>query len=423
MNQRIESKKNISAKKFDRKLLWLGSYQSQEMFERMPARVFGEASGYTSQKGLVQGIDALLDDSSEMDTIACSIAFPDFPEYPNLYVPREIWSRTGASYDTVIRYLNVKYLKYLSRDRALSHEVKSWAKEKRGVKENTVIVYEPSVSKLRAALYLKDHIGASVYVVIPDVSELVSLGSNKLKKLAKSYAARKIRQLFRRVDGFILYSEPMASYYNIPKEKWICVEGVFDPGEVRAMESQKQNDTVVRLTYCGALDQYRGVPQLLDAFDKLREQNYELWLTGAGPSEKLIRERMKSDPRIKLLGYLKTREEVLTLENESDVLIHMRDIHSPAAPYCFPSKLFEYLVTGKPVVSVDIPSIPREYFNYLIKIEDMSVESINTAITKAVGMSPDEREALGRAGREFVLQNKVSWKQAENILQFISSRP
>lgn len=404
------------------KLLWLGSYQSQEMFEQMKARVFGEASGYASQKGLIQGLDEVLDDNAELDTIACSIAFPEYPKYPDLFVQKAEWSRTGTSYDTTIRYCNLRIIKYFSRDLALHREVKFWAEHRRGSTSNIVIVYEPSVSKLNAALYLKKKIGAKVFLIIPDIPEYVSLGCNKIKKILKDNSSRKMKKQFTQLDGFILYSEPMASYYNIPKDKWICVEGVFDPSEVARTDTQKRNDNVIRLTYCGALDEYRGIPQLLDAFDKLRDRDYELWLTGAGPSEKLIRERMMADPRIKLLGFLKTREEVLALENNSDVLIHMRDIHSPAAPYCFPSKLFEYLVTGKPVVSVDIPGIPREYFNYMIRIEDMSVESINAAITKAVSMRADEREALGCAGKDFVLNNKVSRKQAEKILQFISSR-
>jgi glycosyltransferase involved in cell wall biosynthesis len=171
--------------------------------------------------------------------------------------------------------------------------------------------------------------------------------------------------------------------------------------------------------YCGALDEFRGIPQLLDAFDQLRDGDYELWLTGAGRSEQLIRERSINDSRIHYFGYLNSRKDVLELEQKADILIHTRDLNSPAAPYCFPSKIFEYLATGKPVLSVDIPGIPREYFKYMIKIEDLTSNAIKNSIEKVVNTDKKDRDKLGNLGRSFVLNNKNSSTQATKIIEFI----
>lgn len=408
----------MTAKK---KILWLGSYQSEELFRKMLARNIGQASGYASQKGLIKGLDAILDTDTVLDTIGV-ISYPAYPVYPKKKVEREEWKRTKSSRDVCIGYGNIKYLTYLSRAHALKKEVKLWAKTKAGVEENTVFIYEPSVAKLKAALYLKKRFGAKIFVIIPDIPELVNLGAGKLLKIGKQLSAKKQRKLFKQVDGFILYSAHMADYYGFKDGSWILMEGVFDPSEAEISAEEKENDGTLRMMYCGALDEFRGIPQLLDAFDTLRDRPYELWLTGAGRSDSLIKERVANDPRIRHFGYLDSRDDVLKLQSEVDILIHTRDVSSPAAPYCFPSKLFEYLVTGKAVISVRIPGIPDEYFDYMTPIETLTADGIRDAIRAAVETDAEQRRSRGSKAREFVLTQKNSAVQAQKIMDFVKSK-
>lgn len=399
--------------------LWLGSYQSDEQFQRMLARNIGQASGYASQKGLIKGFDQILDKNSRLDTIGV-VSYPPYPKYPKINIEKIRWSRTGESTDMTIGYPDIKYITYLFRDRNLKKAVREWSRTCKASEEITVIIYEPSVSKLKAALYLKHQLKAKVFVIIPDIPELVNLSANRLIKFGKKVAAKKMKEQFRYVDGFILYSACMADYYGFEKNKWILMEGVFDPDEAVKLVKNDTENHPIRLMYCGALDKFRGIPQLLEAFDQLREKDYELWLCGAGPSDELIYERAKSDKRIHHFGYLDSREDVLALQRQADVLIHTRDITSPAAPYCFPSKLFEYFVTAKPVISVIIPGIPQEYFNYMLPIEPFTVQGIAQAIRKVGTLSQSEREDMGLRARKFVLQEKNSSVQANRILEFIS---
>ena len=400
--------------------LWLGSYQSKELFEKMLSRNIGQASGYASQKGLVKGFDALLDGVAVLDTIGV-ISYPAYPVYPKRFADREEWKRTPDSRDVCVGYLNLKYLNYLTRSKALIKEVKLWAKTRVGTENNIVIIYEPSAAKLKAAMYLKKKFGAKVFVIIPDVPEFVNLGANKLVRFAKKLDAKKQRKLFNDVDGFICYSSKMADYYGFPDGKWILMEGVFDNDEANILApGEKETDGTVRIMYCGALDEFRGIPALLDAFDELRDGSYELWLTGAGRSDNLIKERIKTDSRIRHFGYLDSREEVLKLQQQADILIHTRDVTSPAAPYCFPSKLFEYLASAKPVASVRVPGIPEEYFDYMTPIEEMTKEGIKAAILEVINKDSEEKKNTGRLAREFVLTKKNSREQAKKILDFIA---
>lgn len=398
--------------------LWLGSYQSDAQFQKMLARNIGQASGYASQKGLVKGFDEILDVNSEMDTLGV-VSYPPYPVYPQKWVKQEKWSRTGTSRDCTIGYLDIKYITYLSRSLRLNKEVRWWAKERIGKSASTIIVYEPSVSKLKAALDLKKRYQSKVFVVIPDIPELVNLGASTVIKIGKKLAAKQMRKLFKFVDGFILYSECMAQYYGFQDDQWILMEGVFDPDEAVEVKQDSDEKHPIRLMYCGALDKYRGIPQLLEAFEQLRDKDYELWFCGAGPSDALIHEKEKLDKRIHHFGYLDARDDVLALQRQADVLIHTRDITSPAAPYCFPSKLFEYFVTAKPVISVKLPGIPKEYYDYMIPIEPFNTEGIEQAIRRVGQLSAEERKRLGISAREFVLNKKNSATQAKKIYEFM----
>lgn len=400
------------------KFLWLGSYQSDEQFQKMLARNIGQASGFASQKGIIKGIDQLLEAPDSMDSIGV-VSYPPYPKYPKKKVDREEWSRTGSSKDISIGYIDIKYITYIFRSVSLMNEIKAWSSNIQD--QIVVIVYEPSVAKLKAAQFLKKKHNAKIFVIIPDIPELVNLGANKLIKFGKKNAAKRMLSQFSYADGFILYSACMADYYGFTKDQWILMEGVFDPSEAVDINDEEPHSSI-RLIYCGALDEFRGIPQLLEAFSELHDKEYELWLTGAGRSDGLIKEYALKDSRIHHFGYMDSREDVLRLQRKADILIHTRDISSPAAPYCFPSKVFEYLVTGKPVISVIVPGIPQEYFKYMIPIESMTSGDIKKSILIASDMNEDEIQKRGEEARRFVLENKNSIVQAQKILNFINSK-
>ena len=166
------------------------------------------------------------------------------------------------------------------------------------------------------------------------------------------------------------------------------------------------------------LDLRYGIKELLDAFAEL-PQNYELWLTGNGNAVPLIEERAKDDNRIKYFGYLPTRLDLLNKQREATMLISTRDPGEEASAYCFPSKIFEYMVSGNPVLSTKIKGIPDEYFNYIVPLETIEKDNLKSKIIEIGNMSREKRLAFGEKAKDFVLKEKNCVKQAERIISFI----
>ena len=101
------------------------------------------------------------------------------------------------------------------------------------------------------------------------------------------------------------------------------------------------------------------------------------------------------------------------------MLISPRRPDKAASTYCFPSKLFEYMVSGNPVLSCRLGGIPDEYFDYLVEMRSTAPEDIKDAILRVASMTEQERKALGEGGKTFVLEHKSNVKQAERVLNFI----
>ena len=77
------------------------------------------------------------------------------------------------------------------------------------------------------------------------------------------------------------------------------------------------------------------------------------------------------------------------------------------------------MLSGNPVLSFDIEGIPEEYFNYLIKMEEVSPQCIADAIESVAKMPESERLPLGEKTKKFILENKNNIAQAKKILEYI----
>ena len=392
------------------KLLWIGLSLSDEEKTAILSSGGKILSGFVSQTNLTDGIDAHGADMDSINSYQRSAAL-------GAVIPRSCWSRTGSSRDVTVSYRNIPYYSILSRTRALKKEARAWAMVHRE-EEVRVLVYSMHSPFMSAALEVKKVIPqAKVYVIVPDLPQYMDMQMSKLKAFLKKINWQQIKALLPRIDGFILYSRHMADFLGLKAGDWMVMEGSFDPTVLTEQGEKARKDTFA-LMYSGALEHRYGVGALLEAM-KLLPENIELWLTGGGNAVPDIEEAARKDSRIKLYGFLPSRKDLLRKQFEADCLISTRSPQEAGSTYCFPSKLFEYMISGKPVISTVIPGIPEEYFRYLLPLESISPDQIARRVLDVARMEPSAREALGREGRDFVLREKSNTFQCARILDFI----
>lgn len=393
------------------KVLWIGVGMGPKTKEKILANNGKILSGYVSQMNIIEGLDAL---DVDMDTLNA----PQIGGNVLNIIEAEHWSRNGKNADVSVGYKNASYLNRLFKQKALCDQAKKWAEKNKNENDVTVFVYSMHAPFLAAACEIKKILPQTkICLIVLDLPQYMDLKMSKLKKLLKAIDWQRIRGYMKKVHKYVLYAEPMADFLGLKNGRWTVMEGSYDSAQ-SADEGTVPDEGKTSVMYSGVLDLRYGIPELLDAMDML-DDTYELWLTGMGNAEDLIRERALRDPRIKFYGYLPSRQDLLNKQAQATMLISPRRDTEEASKYCFPSKLFEYMASGRPVISCFLAGIPKEYHPYLVELPSATAQQIAQVICQVAQLPRQDRDEAGRRAKAFVLERKNKFAQAKKISAFV----
>jgi len=134
------------------------------------------------------------------------------------------------------------------------------------------------------------------------------------------------------------------------------IEGIFNyklMNEFSQFKKLRIKDKI--FMYSGSLDKYRGVKQYIDIAESVIENdggktNFEFWITGKGPLDAYVHEKCNEYPEhLKYFGFV-TDDKLMDLYKEVDCFVVFNDPDSKHNTGLFPSKLYEYLSTGRKVL-------------------------------------------------------------------------
>lgn len=176
----------------------------------------------------------------------------------------------------------------------------------------------------------------------------------------------------------------------------------------------REKDKLV-IMYTGALSCVTGVDILLGSLKKVSQCNIEVWITGKGELEEEICKAAENDKRIKFLGCLPDDEYDKKLE-EADIFVNPRNMSLPQNQNNFPSKVLEYLASGRLVVSSRF-SGSEDFENNFI-FYDGGTDSLAEALSLAIREYSDIKEQIYLNNREKA--KEYDWRnQAKKILYFL----
>jgi glycosyltransferase involved in cell wall biosynthesis len=178
----------------------------------------------------------------------------------------------------------------------------------------------------------------------------------------------KLKVESRFCDGILCISQFLVDFYlhhGLPQSKLILIPSTVDPG--RFIETKEKPVPYKYIGYFGGLTFTRdNIDVLINAFALTIKNHPDIHLVVGGfctekerkQLEKLILD-LKLSSKVNLLEYL-PRSEIISYIVHSYILVMVRakDLETQAS---FPSKLTEYMVTSKPVITVNVGEIP----NYL----------------------------------------------------------
>lgn len=395
-------------------ILWIGCLESDEEFKIKAKKGYDLASAQVSQKNLLYGIEEV--SGIVCDSINGSV-LPPYPVYQDRIIAPVTWEHKSGAMDISVGYKNDKYINRVNCKREMLKAADEWCKTRYKGNDVNVFVYSMRSAPMATACRIKERIPqAKIYLIITDLPQFMDLGQSRIKAALKKIDWQSIKKMQKKFDGFILYAEKMAEHLEIPSNKWILMEGSYDTTEQIAAVKEKKRAVM----YSGKLDEQYGIKMLVDAFMSIQDSNIELWITGGGNTEEYIKAHAKKDNRIKFYGFLPSRQDVLEKQAEASLLVNMRLPSEPASGYCFPSKLFEYMATGTPVLSFDIAGIPREYLQYLYVVKQETVDALAKAIEETLSLDEASLQERGNGAREFIINKKNTKTQCSKMWKFVT---
>lgn len=351
-------------------------------------------------------------------TIACCLPIASFPHGPLWISGKEDVLEDGQKVN-IWPTLNVQILKIIFWGIYSLYYVAKWAMQHKNETRRVLgyNIYTPPIG----CLYLACRCcGSQLHLVLMDLGmPPTRLGLSKIRMLGYKISEKKAHKYIPLLDGRIVINENMVAEYA-PDKDYILVDGGINDEIISRMFPLKESvEKTVTYVLAGMLWEQNGTRLILDAMKAHPELDVKVIFAGSGNDVPLIEEAAKADKRIEYIGLLNL-DELLNVYENADVLLNLRieedvDMH-------FPSKLLEYLVMGKLVLSTPVAHAERDYGQYMKILYETTPEKLSEVMIGISMTSKAELLEIGKKARAFMLENRT-WKvRANEIVKYMDSK-
>ena len=254
--------------------------------------------------------------------------------------------------------------------------------------------------------------------IVTDMPGLIAVADPWHKRMLRPLDNFAVKRAIGSMNGLVVLSKHVATDF-FPTKTFMVMPGILDTSEL-ATGTEKgpvAADGFV-VMYSGALVQEYGIDLLLEAFALLAGEEYQLWITGRGDSEPAIKAAAHNDKRIHYYGFLCDRE-MQARQQRANVLVNLRISHQGHARYSFPSKLFNYMIKERFVLSNRFPSLPDEYARHLVILDEETPLALANVLSRLKAGEYGNMQEFGNRCRKFILSEAGSAVQGARLDQFV----
>lgn len=244
---------------------------------------------------------------------------------------------------------------------------------------------------------------------------------------AEDYAYKHVDKIV----SLLWNAEDHCKEHGLGSGKFVCVPNGYFPEEwtddkiCLPLPDEHQNafnslkgKTIVG--FAGGFAASGNVITLVKSAVELKNRNdIHFVLVGKGPElpsyEKVIKDNNLSN--ITILPSVP--KKLIPAVNKHFDIAHLGGLHSVLHKYGTSyNKMTDYMLSGKPIVqSVDEPGSVVERVGCGIRVEAENAKAVAEAIVKLADMTPEDRKAMGKKGKEYV-ENNLPWsKLSEDFLK------
>lgn len=315
-------------------------------------------------------------------------------------------------------YVNIPFVNFIHRERSIVKSARLWAKNNKDEKDVVVIVYSMHSPFMKAVKIIKQIIpSAKTCLIVADLPLFMNM-QGIVRKQLKILDWERIQGLMRYFDKYLLYTKYMADYLNLEKNTWMVFEGLIDENKI--IEKPYKNKSIHKVVlYAGNLNAQYGIDTLIDAF-KMIKDNCRLHIYGSGFDVDRIKNITENIENVEYKGQV-SQEEVFTIMKESTLLVNPRPSDIGLAKFSCPSKTFEYMASGTPVLMNKLPGLPEEYYPYIGFFEEETPEGYAEKIKEYLSKDENDLNEIGMKAADFLKKEKTSLRVMERVMKFVCS--
>lgn len=397
--------------------LIMGLYPREKYHEIERDSIYGiQNAANVFQWNIVKG---LFENGVKSIELINSIYIGSYPrKYRQAFIPSYRFAVQEGVSGKNIGFLNLPVIKEIGRFKSIKKSLKEWALN--GKDNKVVIAYAATYPMTKALSYIKDiNPNIKTCLVVPDLPVYMNLSQSKTSLLHhikdKIVAAEMLK-----ADCYVLLTEQMKDMIDgADKKPATIVEGMSSVGrDERANHDCSDKLPFKYFLYTGTLNYQYGIMNLLDSYESAETGDVHLVICGEGEASEEIRKREKNNDRIHFLGCC-SHEKAMELQKGAFALVNPRCNEGEYTKYSFPSKIMEYMSSGRPTIAYLLDGMPKEYSKYIVCIEEKP-DGIRSALEYVVHKGEDFCETFGKVAREFVLDKKNCKSQMKKVLEMLS---
>ena len=221
----------------------------------------------------------------------------------------------------------------------------------------------------------------------------------------------------KKCGHYIVLNENVVKTY-IPNCKYMVMDGGIEPLEFTDKgyywDGKQKN-----IIYTGALVDYSGIMNLIKAMDFVKNTDIVLDIYGDGPLKSKIEEIAKKDSRIRYYGKV-DNQEAMKKQQTAWLLANPRPVDTLIAQVTFPSKIFEYLMSGRPVMTTRLNGFSKDYDDLLFWVDGSDAELLAAKINQIDRETDEKLCSVAENARSYLLQNKTWAINAKVLYRFLN---
>lgn len=306
-----------------------------------------------------------------------------------------------------VPFLNLNYLRHVCLFLYCFFYVLFWGMGKR--KQKAVICDVLSISACMGSLLATKILGIQSVGVMTDMPGLMMCSSKDslATKLNKSYISS--------FSSYVFLTEQMNGVINKKNRPYIVMEGLVD-ASLYNMSTPIEKNSPRMVMYAGGLHERYGLKMLVDGFMKANIPDVQLVIYGSGPYVDELKRVCNEHSNVVYKG-LVDNSVVFAEEQKATLLVNPRPTTEEFTQYSFPSKNIEYMVSGTPLLSTNLPGMPVEYHDYVYLFDEESMDGYADAMRRIFAKPQEELDQMGARAKKFVLENKNNVVQAGRIVE------